>query len=408
MVLRVRWTACVLALLAVGLLTVGGGGAGAAAGCGGYPSTRDLANPLMLNTSPGTNPLNGASFFVDGPKRGSAAKKIARLLGLHPGRFPITYSWAQFRQRIESGDLSRRLVHHGKLAFKVHQLEKIADQPEEQRFSLYSAGGGRGKVFGQVYKILCDNLQADPGTIPVITTFFLYQAGYCESRTQIVRNRPRFQRQVNEMARGVGNHPAVMLLELDAIGSSKCMQKTGALGQWEKDIRYEIDKVAALPHVVAYIEGGYSDAEGPRYTARVLNAVGASKIRGFFTNDTHENWTIDEIKWGTRVSQLAHGAHFIVNTAQNGNGPKRHKHPGRNGNSDLCNPPGRALGPPPTTHTGYPLVDAFLWTGVPGNSSGHCRGGPASGVFWPRRAIGLAKRAKPRLGPGGPLLPVSY
>ncbi len=135
-----------------------------------------------------------------------------------------------------------------------------------------------------------------------------------------------------------------MLLELDAIGSSECMEKTGALGAWEADIRYEINKVSTLPHVVAYIEGGYSDAEGPRYTARVLRAVGVSKIRGFFTNDTHENWTIDEINWGEQVSRLAGGTHFIVNTAQNGNGPLRNPHPGRQGNSDLCNPPGRAIG----------------------------------------------------------------
>ncbi len=364
-----------------------------------YPSTRDPSNPLMLATPPGSDPLSGASFFVDGPKRGAAAGAIARLLGINPHHFPINYSWAQFKQRLDSGDLSQRLQGNAKLAFKVHQLEKIANQPEEQRFSLYSGGGGPGAVYGQVRKILCYNLTADPGTIPIFTTFFLYQAGYCESRGAILAHRRRFKRQIREMVRGIGNQPAVMLLELDAIGSSKCMQKTGALGAWEADIRYEIDNVSKLPHVVAYIEGGYSDAEGPRYTARVLRAVGVRKIRGFFTNDTHENWTIDEINWGEQVSRLAGGAHFVVSTAQNGNGPLRNPHPGRQGNSDLCNPPGRAMGPPPTTSTGYPLVDAFLWSGVPGNSSGHCRGGPASGVFWPARAIGLAARANARLGP---------
>jgi hypothetical protein len=30
--------------------------------------------------------------------------------------------------------------------------------------------------------------------------------------------------------------------------------------EWESLLRYEIEKVAALPHVVAYVEGGYSDA----------------------------------------------------------------------------------------------------------------------------------------------------
>src|SRR5437763_14892424 len=47
-----------------------------------YPGTRDPSNPLMLPSAPGANPLNGAQFFVDGPKHGSAAGAIARLLGI--------------------------------------------------------------------------------------------------------------------------------------------------------------------------------------------------------------------------------------------------------------------------------------------------------------------------------------
>ena len=46
---------------------------------------------------------------------------------------------------------------------------------------------------------------------------------------------------------------------------------------------------------------------------------------------------------------------------------------------DWCNPPGRGLGPAPTLDTGEPLVDAYLWVKIPGESDGECtRGlGPA-------------------------------
>jgi endoglucanase len=128
-------------------------------------------------------------------------------------------------------------------------------------------------------------------------------------------------------------------------------------------------------------------------------------VRGFFTNDTHIDWTSKEIKYGQAISKLTGGAHFIVNTAQNGQGPKLNPHPKTQGIEDLCNPPGRGLGPKPTTSTGYADVDAFLWTHVPGNSSGTCNGGPASGVFWPARAIQLAANANQRLGPGDPSRP---
>ena len=96
------------------------------------------------------------------------------------------------------------------------------------------------------------------------------------------------------------------------------------------------------------------------------------------------------------------GSDFIVNTAQNGNGPLRPHNRAKNGNEVLCNPPGRAMGPVPTTTTGFANADAFVWTGPPGNSSGHCHGGPNPGSFWPARTIVLASRARGKIGPGFP------
>lgn len=222
-----------------------------------YPAARDPSNPLMLPASPGANPLTGAHFFVDGPRHGAAASAIARMLGRAPERYGDSYSWREFKHDVDTGTLHAKLLRHPILRYKVHLLEKIAEQPEAQRFSLYSGGGGPGAIRGQVQKIFCGNLTADPGAIPIITTYFLYQAGYCESLAQIRVNRPRFQRQVDEMAKEIGRRPAVMLLEIDGIGSSGCMARTGALGAWEADIRYEVEKVTALPHTVVYVEAGY-------------------------------------------------------------------------------------------------------------------------------------------------------
>jgi endoglucanase len=216
---------------------------------------------------------------------------------------------------------------------------------------------------------------------------------------------PLFRQRVDAVARATANRPAVYLVELDGIGSSRCVQKVGSLKIWEADLRYEATKLAALPHTVVYMEGGYSDGNPVGYTAKVLNAAGVGKIQGFWTNDTHLNWTINEIKWGEKVSRRTHGADFVINTAQNGNGPKVNRHRTTQGNEDNCNPPGRALGPPPTTDTGYPHVDAFLWSSPPGNSGGSCRGGPPSGTFWAQRAIDLAGHANDRLGPSFPSRP---
>ena len=61
-----------------------------------------------------------------------------------------------------------------------------------------------------------------------------------------------------------------------------------------------------------------------------------------------------------------------------------------------CNPPGRALGETPTTKTGNPRVDAYLWVKRPGESDGACgRGAPAAGQWWPQYALELAGHLGP-------------
>ncbi len=280
----------------------------------------------------------------------------------------------------------------------MKELSKIAAQPEVQRLSTFSRGGGPGAIFLQAEKLLCHNLTADRGSIPILNTYFLHPAaGSCPKPKALAAAGPVFRRRVDEFAQAIDRRPAVLLLETDALGASSCVKRAGSLPLWESYLRYEIDRVSALPHTVVYVEAGYSDANSVGYAAKALNAIGVRRIRGFYTNDTHLNWTANEVKWATKVSKLTHGAHFIVNTAQNGRGPRLNKHPETQGVEDLCNPPGRGLGPRPTTHTGFPLADAWLWTSPPGNSSG-CGGGPPGGVFWAARATSLAGRANGRLG----------
>ena len=371
-----------------------------------YPAQRDESNPLDLPTPPGADPLTGANFFIPGPAHGSAAGGIAQLLGVNTKTLPDSESWTSFARDLSFGPLAAKLAGNPGLAHQVAELSKIASQPEAQRFSIYSEGGGPGAIFGQAEKIFCHNMTADPGSIPIINTYFLHPAlGGCPTAQQVRAYGPTFRRRVDEMAAATDRRPAVYLLELDAIGSSSCIDKIGSMPEWEADLRYEMNAMQALPHTVVYVEGGYSDSNSAAYTAKILNAIGVNKIRGFFTNDTHDNWTINEVKWAQKVSKLTRGAHFIVNTAENGNGPKVNRDRVKYGNDDLCNPPDRGLGPMDTTDTALAGVDAFLWTHPPGNSSGSCGGGPASGTFWDARAVGLAARANQQLGVGFPAKP---
>lgn len=76
--------------------------------------------------------------------------------------------------------------------------------------------------------------------------------------------------------------------------------------------------------------------------------------------------------------------HYVIDTSRNGTGPndmETYANPPydqpssvittlQNGN--WCNSPGAGLGLRPTTTTGVPLVDAYLWVKTPGESDGQC------------------------------------
>ncbi len=76
-----------------------------------------------------------------------------------------------------------------------------------------------------------------------------------------------------------------------------------------------------------------------------LRASGVAQAQGFFLNSTHFDWTSTEIHYGQQISRLLGGAHFVVNTGENGKGPLVPQHRVGHGNEVLCNPPGRGLGP---------------------------------------------------------------
>ncbi len=104
---------------------------------------------------------------------------------------------------------------------------------------------------------------------------------------------------------------------------------------------------------------------------------------------------------------------FLIDTSRNGRGPWT---PARKqllwtDPQTWCNPPGRGLGPRPTTVTSTPLVDAYVWLKVPGESDGQCSRGlgsgttvvdpvwnrvdPAAGTWFPQQALELALLSRP-------------
>ncbi|MHB8690137.1 MAG: glycoside hydrolase family 6 protein [Solirubrobacteraceae bacterium] len=395
-----------------------------------FSATRDPTNPLALPTPPGPNPLSGAHFFVDGPAHGNAAMAIEQLLGLPvgPGKYPDSESWSQF----DSTTVPAALASNPSAAPQVHLLEKIGNQQETQNISLYSHGGGYNGVFAQVKKLICNNAQADPGSVPVLSTFLVYPNGkFCPTLAELQAWQATFKLLVQAIADALGFDPAVILMEIDAVGDNACLQGN-ELKLWESDLRYEEQMLSALPHTVTYMEAGAKDEDSVGRVAKILDGICVvakvnvcSQMRGIWVNGTHFDWSSNEISYANAVSSklgalikkqtgTPYTAHVIVNTAQNGRGSKRNPHPVKQGNEDLCNPLGRGLGRLPTGATSptfdghsFPLLDGFLWTGVPGRShNSNCHpGDAAAGVFFSKFALELAANANQQLGPGYPSQP---
>ena len=125
-----------------------------------------------------------------------------------------------------------------------------------------------------------------------------------------------------------------------------------------------------------------------------LKQAGIEEADGFSLNVSNYKATETEIKYGKEISKRLGGKHFVIDTSRNGNGPPVEECKNADGEACWCNPPGRALGTPPTTETADPLVDAYLWLKKPGESDGKCNGGPKAGMFWQERALELARNAK--------------
>lgn len=140
-----------------------------------------------------------------------------------------------------------------------------------------------------------------------------------------------------------------------------------------------MDRLKSHTGTRAYVDAGHPGwiTDLP-WLARALNQAGISRADGFSLNVSNFHTTPTVLTYARRLSNALGGTpHFVIDTSRNGNGPYA-------GPDAWCNPPGRALGVPPTADTGEADVDAYLWIKRPGESDGVCRGGPGAGVWWGR------------------------
>jgi endoglucanase len=189
-----------------------------------------------------------------------------------------------------------------------------------------------------------------------------------------------------------------------------------------------------------YWNGGAADG----YVGTALTPYGVWSATANYTTDL-DQWTGGiNASYSGLLGTTVPTTHFVVDTSRDGQGPNNMTTYGSApydqsaatvsalANGNWCNNPAAGLGPAPTTNTGVPLLDAYLWVKTPGQSDGECdaAGGarawdysiytqpgwptdatdqalfdplwglndPAAGGWFPQMALSLIKNANPAIG----------
>jgi len=259
---------------------------------------------------------------------------------------------------------------------------------------------------------------------------------------------------IDGVAAGIGDAPAVVILEPDGLGIIPWYTTIDGTLEWcqpaEADpataaderfamLNYAVDALGALPATAVYLDGTHSGWLNVGDISDRLAKAGVDRADGFFLNVSNYHFTENLVHYGTWISQCLAGfagqyqdcpnqywnggpegtaiadlvgawtgsalsnagrwsdtatdpelntsgitaryagiepqTHFVIDTSRNGQGPWAPPEGVYPDAQDWCNPPGRGLGLRPTTDTGNPLVDAYLWVKIPGESDGECARG---------------------------------
>ncbi len=256
-------------------------------------------------------------------------------------------------------------------------MAKIADQPKA-----IWMGSWNSNIQSDVQTVV--DKAASANTVPLFVAYNIpnrdcgsYSAGGSGSLQS-------YDAWISSFAQGIGNRHAAVVLEPDAVAQVTCLS-ANEQSQRFAALSYAVQTLKALANTTVYIDAGHSGWIAASDMANRMNQAGIAKADGFALNVSNFMSDSDSISYGTQLSSLMGGKHFILDTSRNGNGSTL--------DNQWCNPDGRALGNKPTTQTNNALVDASVWIKYPGESDGTCNGAPAAGVWDASYALGLAQRA---------------
>jgi endoglucanase len=246
----------------------------------------------------------------------------------------------------------------------------IADRPIARWFN----GDGADASDARAYTAAA----AKARKLPVLVFYNIPERGCGEGAASAAA----YRSWIDSMAASIGKHPAVVILEPDALAGIDCLgpaAQTSRLALFS----YAVDRLrSSAPNTWTYLDAGHDDWTPAGTMAKRLKAAGIAHARGFALNVSNFQSTSRNVSYAGAVNAaLGSAKHFVIDTSRNGKP--------LNGD-DWCNPTGQKVGVPPRTG-GATGLDAQLWVKPPGESDGDCGigAGTEAGDFSPAMAMKL-------------------
>lgn len=253
-------------------------------------------------------------------------------------------------------------------------LERMLSQPTASWF-----GDWNRDVRADVNRLVTE--AAKNGSVPVMVAYNIPNRDCNQYSAGGVGDAAEYRSWVRQVAAGIGDRDAVVILEPDAVALVSCLTQEGQAERFSL-IREAVSLLKKESGATVYIDAGHARWVPEEEIAQRLHLAGVDLADGFALNVSNFLGTAENTAYGERVGRRLGNPHFVIDTSRNG---------GSVADGEWCNPAGAALGQTPTTETRHPLLDALLWIKRPGESDGTCNGGPPAGEWWGEYALGLAR-----------------
>ncbi|MFJ7244648.1 glycoside hydrolase family 6 protein [Kitasatospora sp. NPDC098652] len=226
---------------------------------------------------------------------------------------------------------------------------------------------------------------ASAGKLPILVAYNIPNRDICAGQSGGgAGSAADYDTWIAAFAGGIGNRPALVVLEPDALGHESCMTPA-QISERNAMLRNAVAQFSAkAPNTWVYLDAGNPGWLSAPTMARLLADAGVAGAHGFALNVSNFYPTGQNTAYGNDVSAALKSSYgytkpYVVDTSRNGNGS----------DGTWCNPPGRRIGTPTTRAGGGP--EMLLWVKSPGESDGNCGTGSGStaGQFVPDVAYKL-------------------